>query len=324
MIDLLSYIRKLPINTDKKLRLYEMSRKCFYYYKYRGIPDSYTFIPSNMFYGHEYWLKKYAGYKNNIYGVIEHGVYFGDNTTKVGKEEEWDLGSILTFGESRINLLEKLYPDFNIIGIGPRLHYSPTDNNYLNELKSQLDINSKTVAIFPAHSIVNQLAVFNVDSFMEEALLYAKEFGANNILLSLHPNDLKQGVSLNYEGFNVVIVSGGQDLIGFLPRLRAIMTISDLIYTNALGTHVGYGIYMNVPIVMNIKDKDTSASRKRFQEEQEMFAKVFNGNNPYEITKEQRELCDYYFGYSHIKSPIELFNEFEKIDAKYKQRFNLK
>lgn len=324
MIDLLSYIRRLPINTDKKLRIFANSRKCYYYLKYHNVPDSFTFVPSNLYYGHEYWMRKYSGYKQTVYGVIEHGVYFGENTTKVGNEEEWDLGSIITFGDSRIKLLNKLYPDYNVIGVGPRLHYAPIDGNYLKELRSKLIPDSKTIAIYPAHSISNQMAKFNIDSFMHDALSYARDFGAKNILVSLHPTDLKNGISLNYEGYNIILVSGGQDSIEFLPRLKAIMTVTDLIYTNSLGTHVGYSVYMNVPNVINIQDRNIAESNPIFLKEQALFANVFNGNNPSVITAEQRELCDYYYGYSHIKTPNELYNEFEYINAIYKKRFNLK
>lgn len=316
-------INRLPVNTDKKLRLYNFIRRKYYKRKYKGIPDGFdSFIQSNSRYGNEYWLKQYSGFDDYIYGVIEHGIYLEDSIL-VGPKVDYDLGSIITFGEMRVNILKNHYPDFNIVGIGPCIHYADISESYYNELKSQLDPSSKTMAIYPAHSIRAITADFNVNSFMQDALNFAKEEGIKNILLSLHPNDIKFGLDINYTGYNVIVVSGGENLVSFLPRVKAIMKLSDIIYTNSFGTHIGFGVYMNTPIVMNINDMDKSFTQKSFIDVHETFSKTFDGSNPFTITKVQYELSDYYFGYSHIKQKQELYNELKNIKDIYQARFGI-
>lgn len=326
MKDIRPYIRKLPINSSQKLRLYNSIHRLYWKYKYS--PDEYvkclekeTFIPTNHYYGHEYWLRHYSGYNDYIYGMIEHGVYFGDNRNKVGQVEEWDMGSIITFGDSRINLLKGLYPDFNIFGVGPRIHYAEMDMDYYRELQSIIDQTSKTMVLYPHHSLYERESNYDVNKFMSEASMVAKNLCVKNILVSLHPADIVHGFNEIYEGNRFITVTGGANPVKFLPRLKAIMSLADIIYSNTLGTHVGYGIYMKKPIVMSLDSKRVVYKNKSYQEEELKFASVFNGSHPYEITKEQIDLCDYYFGFSHIKSPAELSDEFQKCKTEYIKRF---
>lgn len=326
MKDIRPYIRKLPINSSQKLRLYNSIHRLYWKYKYS--PDEYvkclekeTFIPTNHYYGHEYWLRHYSGYNDYIYGMIEHGVYFGDNKNKVGQVEEWDMGSIITFGESRIKLLKELYPDFNIIGVGPRIHYADIDYHYYRELQSSIDKNSKTMVLYPHHSLYEKESKYDVNKFMSEASIVAKDLNVKNIMVSLHPADIAHGFKELYEGKRFITVTGGANAVDFLPRLKAIMSLADIIYSNTLGTHVGYGLYMKKPVVMNLDSKHAFYNNIKFQEEELKFANAFNGRNPYEITKEQTELCDYYFGFSHVKTPMQLSEEFEKCKREYERRF---
>ena len=328
MKDLRLLIKKLPLDSNNKLKLYNYSRHLFWISKYgfdykKKIGNNVTFIPTNLYYGHEYWLKKYSGFGDYIYGMIEHGLYFGDDKRKIGFEEEWDLGSIITYGDYRMQLLKQLYPDINILAIGPRIHYAQIDETYFNELKQKIDLASKTIALYPAHSIFKETAEFNYDNFIKDAIDYADSLQIKNILISLHPTDLLKGRRIDIPGHNVIVVSGGNS-INFLPRIKAIMTLADIIYTNSLGTHVGYSVYLNKPNVLNLNNiSHCSEDTDVFYKEQEMFGKIFNGENPFELTKEQWELCDYYFGFSHVKAKIELYDKLQEVKNIYKWKYGI-
>ena len=74
--------------------------------------DTHTLIPQNACYGHEFQIKEYCDYDDDVYAVIEHGVFFGD--VILGSypfPQEADIGSFLTFGEYRTSLLQDYYPD---------------------------------------------------------------------------------------------------------------------------------------------------------------------------------------------------------------------
>ena len=324
------FIYKLPINTNQKLILHKNLRSLLWKLKYKGdaykeIMQNLTLCYSNFYYGHEYWLKTYSGFSDFVYGLIEHGIYFGEDTSKVGIVDEWNLGSVLTFGDNRISLLKELYPDYYIVGIGPRIHYAKTDMVYYNELKNKLIPNSKTIALYPSHSLYERKSLYNVKMFLEKAMEVANEIKAKNVLVSLHPSDIANGLDKEFriENKNIIMVSGGTNGISFLPRLKAIMSLADFIYTNDIGTHVGYSLYLGkqnyIDLSTNFNDYYTDA----FLKDQHLFAKAFDfhPNDPLSISVEQKELGDYYFGFSHIKSPEELYRVLEKCKSEYERRF---
>lgn len=327
-------IAKLPLNADRKLRLFKQLRGTLWRCKYSAnlyneLVAQQPLVPQNYYYGHEYWLKQYSGYNNYVFGLIEHGLHYKEDTSKDGWDVEWDVGSILTFGEARYETLTCLYPDYNIYKIGPRIHYSPVDERYYNELLSEIDPYSKTMVLYPAHSIASYEYKYDVELFVSRALDFAKEHSIKNIMVSLHPSDILHGYQHKYKEIDnrLILVTGGTNQERFLPRLKAILSLADITYSNLVGTHVGYSIYMNKPhIIDSTSDNIDSKSYMNLSCEKEnelLFAKVFNGDNPWVITKEQYELVDYNFGLSHVKEPEKMYNILENCEATYKKRFGL-
>lgn len=333
-MDLKELLNIIPCNADKKMRCYMDSRKLYWKYKYpekkyKELLEDQVFIPQNYAYGHEFWLKKYSGYDDFIYGLIEHGLFAKDNPTKVGWKPEWDCGSILTYGDARYDTLKNLYPEFNILRIGPRIHYAPIDDKYYNELLSQIDISGKSMVLYPSHSLASEIYRYDVELFVKRALAFAKEYSVKNILVSLHPSDFLHGFQDEYKKIDsrIIPVTGGTNQRLFLPRLKAILSIADITYSNTAGTHVGYSLYMKKPHVIDsssdnihnmsdIKDYDLHHSR--------LFAKAFECKDPWKISTEQYELVDYHYGFSHIKSPEELYQVLEHCKVLYNSRFGLR
>lgn len=325
-MNIFGLIQKLPLNASQKLKLYAFVKRVGWLFKYdrktyRFFVNNQVLAYSNHYYGHEYWLKKYSGYKDYIYGIIEHGVYFGENRSLVCPKEEWELGSVITYGDSRINLLKEVHPDKYIVAIGPRIHYAETDQDYYNELYNKIDHTGKVLTLYPAHSLAAEKSLYDSQLFLKQAEILADKIGAKTIMVSLHPSDLLHKLDLGFSGKNVIIVGGGNDTFKFLPRLRAIFELSDLTFSNALGTHVGYSIYMGTPHVMNLESNHNVSTNGVFDKEQELFADAFNGEIPLVITEEQKKLCDFYFGYSHIKSPKELYDCLDTCKDKYEERY---
>lgn len=324
----------IPCNADKKMRCYRDIRKLYWKYKYPGnvykdLMEDQVLIPQNYAYGHEFWLKKFSSYDDFIYGLIEHGLFAKENPTKVGWEPEWDCGSILTYGDARYETLKRLYPEFNILRIGPRIHYARIDDKYYNELISQIDTSGKSMVLYPSHSLASEIYRYDVELFVKRALAFAKEYSIKNILVSLHPSDFLHGFQDEYKKIDsrIIPVTGGTNQSLFLPRLKAILSIADITYSNIAGTHVGYSLYMKKPHVIDsssdniqnisdIKDYDLHHSR--------VFAKAFECKDPWNISTEQYELVDYHYGFSHIKSPEELYKELEYCKVIYNKRFVLR
>lgn len=319
-------ISKLPIASNHKLQLFGLIKRVGWYFKYdkekyRFFVENQVFCNSNHYYGHEFWLKKYSRFPDKIYGIIEHGVYFGDNRTLVCPKEEWDTGSVITYGDSRIDLLKELHPDKNVYAIGPRIHYAETDMEYYDELYNQIDHTGKVLTIFPAHSLAETKSIYDSELFLKQAEELANRIGAKTIMVSLHPSDFIHKLNLSFEGRKLIFVGGGTTPHKFLPRLRAVISISDLTFSNRLGTHIGYSVYMGVPHVLNTSSNMNARGNEAFEKEQSLFEKTFNGAEPLNITEEQRKLCDYYYGFSHIKTPGELYNILVKCKNKFETKY---
>lgn len=323
----LEFLRKTPIRSDRRLKIYAMVQRFFWKIKYPS--EKYKTLvmyqpisPSSINYGHEYWLKKYSGFPDKIYAHVEHGVYFGEQRMKSSAIEEWDLGNFITFGDSRVKLLHELYPDYNIFPIGPRIHYAETDEDYYNELYKKIDHSSRVLTLYPAHSLASTKSLYDSKLFLEQAETLAEKIGAKTIMVSLHPSDYLHHLDLEFRDKNVIFVGGGGDPFNFLPRLRAILKLSDLTFSNSLGTHIGYSVYMGTPHVMKLESNHNVEPIPHYKEEQDIFAKAFCGDeDPLVITEEQKELCDYYFGFSHIKSPEELYKCLAACRDEYNKRF---
>lgn len=338
-------ISKLPVNADKKLRLYGSVRKAYWKIKYdaqmyQKLMDEYCFVPQNSYYGHEYWLKKYSGFDKRIKALIEHGICYKSDTVKVGWDAEWDVGSIITFGDCRYEVLSRFYPDYNILRVGPRIHYAPIDKKYLQELNSRIDTTGRTMVLYPSHSLAQYKSEYDVDVFLEDAYQFAKDNRIDNILVSLHPSDFIHKYDKEYavRDKRLILVSGGTDQLRFLPRIKAILSIADITYSNLVGTHTGYSIYMNKPHIINSKSEFTDNVKlikklynvedlrmvADIQAENDLFANVFNGEDPWNISKEQKDLIEYYFGLSCVLSKEELYRQLERCDKLYKKRFCIK
>lgn len=326
MTQVYNFISKLPINSNRKLKLFALTKRIAWLFKYdietyRFFVKNQVFINSNHYYGHEYWLKRYCGYSDKIYAIIEHGVYFGDNRSLVCPKEEWDFGSVITYGDSRINLLKELHPEMNVFAVGPRIHYAETDKDYYDELSNQIDKTGKVLTLYPAHSLASEKSNYDSELFLKQAEELAEKIGASTIMVSLHPSDFLHHLELGFNNKKVIFVGGGDKPYKFLPRLRAILELSDLTFSNSLGTHVGYSVYMGTPHVMNLESNKNVRPNEVFEREQRLFAELFNGLHPLVITNEQRDLCDRYFGYSHIKKPKELYEILCACKAKYKELY---
>ncbi len=341
------YISMLPVNTDKRLRLYRTLKKAYWRVKvgakeYNAMKEKYAFClsPQNSYYGHEYWLRKYSGFDKDIKAIIEHGICWKCETMKVGWKDEWDIGSIITFGDSRYEVLSKLYPDYNIVRIGPRIHYVPIDQDYLKELKGKLDPSGKTMVLYPAHALHQYKSEYDVDKFLEDAYIFAKDNGIVNMLVSLHPSDILHHYDDEYSvrDKKLLLVNGGTDQLQFLPRIKAILSVADITYSNLVGTHTGYSIYMGKPHVINSRseytnnnelikalyDVDNMEIACNIQAEKDLFARVFNGNDPWIINREQKELIEYYFGLSQVKNKDELQKDLDLCESLYKKRFHIR
>lgn len=283
------------------------------YYPIESIKDS-------NYYGHFHWLKKYTKI-NSLNYSIEHGLYLGNYVPYATFLRTVKL--IITLSENRKQHLIDAKIAKPIITIGPYIHYA---SSLLNEddffrLKKKL---GKTFLLFPSHSINNFETRMDVEKLIKS--VNELSYGYDTVMVCLFYKDILDGVYSEYfsdAGFKIVTAGNRFDL-NFISRLKSIIMLADYTASNSIGTHTGYCIYLNKPhcIIQHeieVTRKDGSPVEhyrnmdqlKSLEEEKNEIANAFSVPEN-EITKQQRDVIEKYWGISSIKSPEELIKLFDK------------
>lgn len=281
----------------------------------------------NCFYGIANNLKEYCGYKSKIYACIEHGVYFGEYINE-NEAVKSGLPALITFGEQRKQHIRKKSRK-KVFCIGSYIHYAKPLLERKEIEKYRKDA-GKTLLVFPSHSIDRVKTDFNYDEFIEQIKEFKNKYEFKNVLICLYYRDIELNRHKFYENKGFTIVSAGRrEDPKFLNRLRTFFELSDYSISNNVGTHIGYSVMLGVPHTvihqemkynMDSKLEDTNipnlyldSTRMEKSEIEQNFASYSEN-----ITKEQINICNKYWGNNLIKSNDELFKIFNLCEEKYK------
>lgn len=280
-------------------------------------------VTDNNYYGISNALKEYMHYKGDLDAYIEHGVFLGSVIPK--NERLWKISRIITFSENRKKFLLQGGIGLPIIKIGPYIHYA---KDFLNEeeLKHTKAKIGRTLLVFPSHSIKNVTADYDIQEFI--TFINSKRNDFDTVLVSLYWLDaLNEEIVSLYRNSNCVIVTAGNRFdVCFLSRLKSLIKLADMTISNAVGTHIGYCIYLNRPHYIfsqsvnyiansTMEEKRFKNVRNQNQEietEMEETQEIENAFSEYrlEIKDSQREVVEKYWGISEIKSTELLLKEF--------------
>ena len=289
-------------------------------------------IMSNEGYGHEYWLKKYSGYRGDILAQIEHGVYFGRNVSPDVNiiPNEWEISSFLTYGPYREKLIRFAHPNAFVQAIGPYIRYVKTDEKYREQLRASLLPGQKTVVLFPAHSVANGRILFSHEALIQKSKRYARDRGIGNLVVCLSPMDLNRQLAKVYRDNGFIVATCGGVSKDFLQRQRAIFEIADVAISNAMGTHIGYSIAMGVPHrIIEPVSLDAKISGRciapgidlaAYSAERDSFLAAFCVDDEgCQTTELQQNLYEEYWGGSIRLRSDEMFKVLKACSAHYRQ-----
>ena len=276
----------------------------------------YELYMGNFFYGTGYSLKMYSNYKKPIKACIEHGIYFGDF---INKDEVLRSGysTVITFGDSRKDVILRHKNDKNVICIGPYIHYvdSILEDSEIENIRRK---NGKTLLVFPSHSIGGVDIKYSINSFIKQVNDFKKKHNFKTVLVCLYYKDIEKGADSVYidEGFQIISAGRREDQ-DFLRRLKSFILISDYAISNSIGTHIGYTVLLNVPHIILRQDIEyiptNIESKKHIENIYDDLAvtqkkEIFETFREYvpKITETQRKVCDKYWGFRYVMNKEKL------------------
>lgn len=265
-------------------------------------------------YGMLHTLQQYAGilYMNiSPHGLsIQHGITYELLAFEKGHAQMTNLVWSTYIAEM---LREYSHRD-DIFAIGAPFFYAKSilSDEQIAAEKQRL---GRNLLAFPMHSTYVSDKKYNPDHFIEVLRQEKKRF--DSVRVCLYFRDYNRGFAQVYQdaGFECVSCGHLSDL-AFLNRQKALLSVADATISNALGSHVGYSLYMGKPHWLVPDDFRLIEIRTKEAEEEETmvhtsknYKEIFDAfidNSDYKITKEQRQIVDKYWGISSVKSPKEM------------------
>ena len=205
---------------------------------------------TNNFYGLESTLKRYSGYKKEIYVATEHGVQMpkAENFLCVSEYKNNYSSVLLTCAAKRAKSL-LAYSDKRIIPIGPYIQYAELiyDDEIIEQIKSNL---GRTLLIFPSHSCEKELYERKNKGFIDYVKKIKDRYMFDTVIVCIYFYDFLQGLHIPYEREGWTIVTAGhRQNIHFLENLKTIITLADNIIFQGYSSSVGYSLAMGKPVL---------------------------------------------------------------------------
>lgn len=267
------------------------------------------------YYGDFYELQNYANIRVHNFPPkrlnIQHGII-----CELFDFEKQKLENVNYVWSPIIKQLYQAHVDNpHIFAIGAPFFYAKSILSEEDVKKEKMRLGRNLLA-FPTHSVYYADVKYDATGFIN--LLKEEQKKFDTVRVCIYWRDYQRGLAKVYEeaGFECVCC-GHQCEPFFLERQKALFEIADATISNAVGSYVGYSIYLNkphwmVPDKFELKDIDGSDTGKKEVEiwdsspNYQRLREAFMNNPDYMITQEQRDIVDEYWGISCIKSPSEM------------------
>ena len=271
---------------------------------------------STYFYGNMHILRGFAGlsdfYRTDI--GIQHGILYD-----LVCERDAGRHLSLAWGKHTLDTLKVQY-SIDIVPIGAPFFYTEGFNSesFVQDERRRL---GKNLLFFPAHSHHYTLAHFDSDVIFESLKKQKDNF--DSIRVCMYWKDIQRDMHLPYIEAGYECVSAGHVFdYTFLPKLKSLLEISDASMSNALGSHVGYSVYMNKPHLLEktlVRYENAHNDPLEWQASSATgpIEEAFATNTEFAITQEQLDIVAEFWGTDCIKTKEEMREIFRGDYEKY-------
>lgn len=281
-----------------------------------GIYAIHGFGAESLHYGHIQNLYKYAGLKYNLkykLPMIEHGITY-DGTHTI---EYFNQGVLaISQGNYMKNKLRSTNKYIPLFCIGPYIHYA--EQYYSEEkIKKMKNINGKTLLVFPHHNYEGAVRNASSNEFIDYIFKLLEE-SYDKLYVCSYWLDLDSDMIREFKRRGATIVSAGARFDPlFLHRLKTIISLSDVVYANDIGTNIGYSMYLKKPyyIAYPIKENTAINRSKEFIEQRNRIIDAFSTG---ELRNEKNQVTLYnlfWGGEKLLKEPSEITSILELNDS---------
>lgn len=267
-----------------------------------------------LFYGDLYSLQKYAGLP--IYNLasnklsIQHGI----KTRIVDIENYQSIDRMLLWSDVIKNNWDCDNPKVQGVAIGAPYFYAQSILSQ-QEIRKEKERLGHNLLAFPLHSNMCVDSHFDNSAFVDKLKKQKNKF--DTIRVCLYWKDILLGRDKIYKdnGFECVCCGHLLDLL-FLERQKSLLLIADAVFSNCVGSYVGYAIFHGLPVC--IDDDDYCFTNNTAVEDLEkieesiirdnnnQIEQPFLNNYDYVITEEQRMIVEKFWGISCIKTQEEI------------------
>lgn len=284
-------------------------------------------VTFNDYYGNAEQIKRFLNIPSHypLKAAMQHGNQYG--------EAYWDeeiketLPVSLAWGEHICSIWKK-HTTKEIYKVGAPFFYT---QSLLSEggIKSERARLGKNLLVFPAHSMHNSTVSFDMESWIDNIRSHSKGF--DSVRICIYWKDYILGRHKKYLEAGYECVSAGHIFdYNFLPRLRSLIEVSDATMSNRIGSFIGYSIFLEKPHSyidqsMDISDNDIGRVKEEEAEwrgdpgVQKIF-KAFSANDNFQITPDQLDALEPYFGFSEIKSKSEFLEIVNTSELLYQEK----
>ena len=263
----------------------------------------------SLLYGHVHSFADYADFSPGsfkYFPIIEHGIHFGMRVTKPCFPRAFQ-------GAYLIPRYREVYGNhFPLYCLGPMLHYVKPyyDEKHTFDLKAKL---KKTLLVVPFHTHELSVGKGDCNKFIDYVMnVEGKNY--DTILVCAYWGDLENPIYRDFSSHGAKIVSAGfRGSPLFIKRLRTIIELADSVVSDAVGTYLGYCMYLGKPVTLiedNIKIDEFEKSEPQvtdfsLEQTKEKFFKYF-APGVQAFSEKQMDLYNLYWGSNSIKTPEEI------------------
>ncbi|MBQ9610049.1 MAG: hypothetical protein IJV15_11485 [Lachnospiraceae bacterium] len=273
------------------------------------------------FYGNLQNLMKYAGIQDD-YDVVYAPFVSHSDCFPMYKDAFSPKTACVFSGDyykQKVHMRNSYIPVFTV---GPYIHYAK--GIYDEEtVKLKREKNGKTLLVYLPHTIEGIGRGYSREKFVDDVYgKYSNSF--DTLLLCVYWADINDEVCdyARKKGFRIVS-NGFRFDQNFNKRQRSLMEISDALVCGDIGTHIGFALYMGLPVSrVGISDDSTIGDSefpgniektlqfgKEYQHYKSEFYNIFD--EEFRMDYKHKSWIDMLQGFNHVRDASYIKNMFE-------------